>query len=49
MPSARARPAALHLHAADVALRRLVLGVDGERERFDGRQMQVGDLRDVPC
>ena len=36
------------LDAPDVALRRLVLRVDGERERFDGRQVQVRDLLHVP-
>ena len=34
----------VHLHAADVALRGLILGVDRERERFDRRQVQVGHL-----
>ena len=38
----------VHLDPADVALRRLILGVDGERERFDGGQMEVRDLRHVP-
>ena len=38
----------VHLHAADVALRRLILRVDGERQRFDGRQVQVGHLLHVP-
>ena len=37
----------VHLDAPDVALRRLILGVDGQRERFDGGQVQVGHLPDV--
>ena len=36
------------LHAADVALRGLVLGVDGQRQRLDRRQVQVGHLLHVP-
>ena len=36
------------LDAADVRLRGLILGVDGERERFDGGQVQIGHLLDVP-
>ena len=45
----RARePGGVDLHAADVALRGLILRVDGERERFDRRQVQVRHLRDVP-
>ena len=37
----------IELHAADVELRRLVLGVDRERQRFDRRQVQVGHLLGV--
>ena len=45
----RAREAGgVHLHAADVALRRLILRVDGERQRFDRGQVQIGDLLHVP-
>ena len=45
----RARDAGgVHLNAPDVALGRLVLGVDGERERFDRGEVQIGDLADVP-
>ena len=45
----RAREAGgVHLHAPDVALRRLILGVDGERERLDGGQVQVRHLLHVP-
>ena len=44
----RARPGGVDLHAADVALRRLILRVDRERQRFDRRQVQVGDLLHVP-
>ena len=41
----RARqPGGVHLHAADVALRGLILGVDGQRQRLDRRQMQVRHL-----
>ena len=29
------------LHAADVALRRLILGIDRERQRLDGGQVEV--------
>ena len=35
------------LHAADVRLGRLVLGVDGQRQRLDRGQVQVGHLLDV--
>ena len=46
----RARQAGgVDLHAADVRLRRLVLGVDRERQRFDRREVQVGHLLDVPA
>ena len=38
----------VHLHAAHVALRRLVLGVDGERQRLDGGEMEIGHLQHVP-
>ena len=38
----------VHLHPADVALGRLILGVDGERQRFDRGQMQVRNLLHVP-
>ena len=37
----------IELHAADVRLRRLVLRVDRERERFDRREVQVGHLAHV--
>ena len=37
------------LHAADVRLRGLILGVDRERERFNRRQVQIGHLLDVPA
>ncbi len=36
------------LHAPDVRLRRLILRVDRARQRFDGRQVQIGGLPDVP-
>ena len=41
-------PGRVHLHAPDVRLRRLILGVDGARQRFDGREVQVRGLLDVP-
>ena len=44
MPSARARPAA-YTCAPDMALRRLILRIDRERQRFDGCQMQVDTWR----
>ena len=34
----------MHLHAADARGRRLVLGVDGQRQRLDGRQVHVRHL-----
>ena len=37
-------PRGVDLHAADVRLRRLILGVDRERQRFDRREVQVGHL-----
>ena len=37
----------IELDAADVRLRGLVLGVDGEGQRFDRRQVQVRHLADV--
>ena len=37
------------LHAANVVLRRAVLGVDRARERFDRRQVKLGNLLDVPA
>ena len=41
----RAREAGgVDLHAADVALRGLILGVDRQRQRFDRRQVQVRHL-----
>ena len=36
------------LHAADVAARDAVLGIDGARERLDGRHVELIDLLDVP-
>ena len=36
------------LDAADMALGRLILGVDRQRQRFDGGEMQIGDLLHVP-
>ena len=47
-PAAFARPDGVELHAADVRLRRLILGVDRARQRFDRRQVQVRGLLDVP-
>ena len=45
----RAREAGgVHLNAPDVALRRLILGVDGERQRFDRGQVEIRDLPHVP-
>jgi hypothetical protein len=38
----------IDLDTADVRLRCLVLGIDRERERFDGRKVQVGHLLHVP-
>ena len=35
------------LDAADVALRRLILGVDGQRQRLDRREVQIRNLLDV--
>ena len=43
------QPGGVDLHAADVRLRGLILGVDGERQRLDRGQMQVGHLLDVPA
>ena len=37
----------IELHAPDVGLRGLVLGVDGQRQRFDRRQVQVGHFPHV--
>ena len=37
----------VELHAPDVRLRGLVLGVDGERQRFDRREVQVRHLAHV--
>ena len=37
----------IDLHAANVRLGGLILGVDGERERFDRGQVEVGHLLDV--
>ena len=37
----------VELHAADVRLRGLILGVDGERQRLDRREMQIGHLAHV--
>ena len=47
-PERAREPGRVHLHAADVALRGLILRVDRERERLDGGQMQVRDLLHVP-
>ena len=45
----RARePGGVDLDAADVALRGLILGVDRQRQRLDGRQVQVRHLPHVP-
>ena len=45
----RARQArGVDLDAADVALRGVILRVDRQRERFDGRQMEIRDLLHVP-
>ena len=45
----RARQArGVDLDAADVALRGLILRVDRQRQRFDGRQVQIRDLLHVP-
>ena len=37
------------LNAADVVFRRAVLRVDRARERFDRREVQLGNLLDVPA
>jgi len=37
------------LNAANMVFRRPVLRVDRSRERFDGRDVQFGDLLDVPA
>jgi hypothetical protein len=34
------QPGGVDLHAPDVALRRLILRVEGERQRFERRQIQ---------
>ena len=34
----------VQLHSAQVRMRRPILGVDRERERLDGREMEVGHL-----
>ena len=47
-PERASQSGGVHLHAADVALRRLILGVDREGQRFDRRQMQVRNLLHVP-
>ena len=47
IPSAPRDRGGVELHAADVRLRRLILGVDRERQRFDRRQMQVRHLAHV--
>ena len=36
------------LHAANVRLRGLILGIDREGERFDRRQVKIRDLLDMP-
>ena len=47
--SRRSRQAGrIHLYPPDVRLRRLILGVDGAGQRFDGREMQIRGLLDVP-
>ena len=42
------QPGRVDLHAADVHLRRLILGVDGAGQRFDRRQVQIRGLLHVP-
>src|SRR5881227_3584293 len=42
------RPTAFAMPAADVRLRVLIFGVDGARQRFDRRKVQVGRLQHVP-
>ena len=42
------QPGGVDLHAPDVHLRRLILGVDRARQRFDRRQVQVRGLLHVP-
>ena len=37
----------VELHAADVRLRGLILGVDGQRQRFDRREVQIRHLANV--
>ena len=47
-PSGLREAGRVHLHAPDVHLRRLILRVDGARQRFDRRQVQVRGLLHVP-
>ena len=42
------QPGGVDLDAPDVALRGLILGVDRQRQRFNRRQVQIRNLRDVP-
>ena len=48
-PEAAGQGSSVELHAADVQLRGLVLRVDRERQRFDGRQVQVRHLLRMPA
>ena len=47
-PSCVREAGRVDLHAPDVHLRRLILGVDRARERLDRRQVQVRRLQHVP-
>ena len=47
-PSRAAELDGLRLHAADVAVRHLVLRVDRHRQALDGRQVQSIELGEVP-